>query len=330
MVVKKEISHLDKVRNNSITPRSKRGQSDIIATLLIILLVIIAGGILMNFLVPYVQGWLSKGDCFQFNGKVNIINDPKFTCYDENTYTLYLKVGFGDFNDNSKNKITGLTFITQSESSSNSYVMIYPNSNPPGVSLLTGDIGQLPEKNQERTYKIMNVTIKPNSTIIYPLIDKKRKCSEVVDTMEFIPNCDSGFMSVNTSSFISGGVIPTPFTDKITINNIPTGTGSLALIINDINDTAALHGAYYNIPKTTTTIDLGAIGGTPTGGDTYTPLNKLIPPPVKKVTHYYIFTVYAINDTISSAPASKAELISAIKNLKVIGQSTLYGKITSP
>lgn len=303
--------------------KGKRSQGDIIATLLIVLLVIAAGSILLRFLLPYVGSWLSKGDCFQFNGKIEIINDPAYTCYDKNTNSLYLKVGFGDFDDSSKNKVTGLMLLTQTENNMMTYQLIPPNSNPPGVSLLTGDIGQLPMKNQERTYKIMNITIKPNSTIIYPLIDKKRKCSETSDTMNFIPICGTGFMGVNTSLFISGGDIPAGFSGPITVTNIPLGTQKLAVIVEDINDTT--HLVAYNLPASTS-INLGALAG-------YIPPNKpTLIPPATKLTHYYTFTVYALNNTISPAGPTKQQVLAAMNNvnIKVLGRATLYGKITNP
>jgi len=306
--------------------KSKRSQGDIVATLMIILIVIIAGGVLLRFLIPEVQKWLAPGDCFQFNGKINIINDPTYTCYDAATNSLYMKIGFGDFDDNSKNKVTGLVFLIDSGENRFSYEFYPPNSNPPGISLLNGDIGNLPEKNQERTYRIMNITIKPNSTMIYPLIDRKRKCGDTNDEIDFIPFCQTGFMGLNTSSFISGGYIPTPFSSptvdpKITITNMPSGTATLAIFIYDINDSTTPHGAYYNIPNTITTIDLGAVG---IPAEVYTPLNNTSFS--SPVTHYYTFTVYAINNTLSGG-LTKQQALSAINKTNKLGQAKLYGKI---
>jgi len=313
------------IERKNLLLKSKRAQSDIIATLLIILLVIIAGGVLLRFLVPYVQSWLSKGDCFQFNNKVNIINDPTYTCYDRSTNSLYLKVGFGDFDDNSKNKVTGLIFLIDDINSRVSYELYPPNSNPPGISLLNGDIGSLPLKNQERTYKIMNISIKPNSTIIYPLIDKKRKCGEVTDSIDFIPPCTNMFMSINTTLFTSGGNIPVGFNNQISVIGIPDTTANLAIIVEDINDSLpnSEHLVVPNIPilpgVKIFNIDISAI-------------HPIINPPLvsgRKVTHYYTFTVYAINNTISPISNTKADVLPEINKTNKLGQATLYGKITS-
>lgn len=313
--------------------KGKRSQSDIVATLLIVLFVIIAGALLLRFLVPFVGGWLSKGDCYQFNGKIEIKNNPAYTCYDSNINTLYLQVSFGDIDSNSKNTVTGLAFVAQTETSSTNYEMTPPNSNPPGVSLLTGAIGEILMRNQERTFKIMNIS-KPSSVIIYPLIDKKRKCTESKSTMEFIPDCDSHYMSVNSSAFISGGEIPVVgLPTGLSIFNIPVGTKSLVVIVEDINDSTATgdHWVAWNIPATPATnkITLGniAAGGVQLGpyDDPNPPVP--VPPSTAKVTHYYTFTVYAIKDlTITPTANTKAKVIEAMQG-KRLTEATLYGKI---
>ena len=314
----------------SLMPKSKRSQSDIIATLLIVLLVIISAGVLLRFLIPYLIGLLSSGDCFEYNGKIEIVNDPVFTCYNSTTKTLYLKVGLGDIDENAKNKITGFNFVLISGGNSYNYEMIPPGSNPAGISLLTGDVAGLPLKNQERAYKIDNITTKPDSVIVYPFIDKKRKCAETQDTMNFIPNCTKGFISLssNADKFISGGEIPVvpsyQINNDLYLSNIPPETKSLILIVENTNDTTP-HGAYYydNPLLDPMLIDVGAAVWTQ--AELYS--SPTAPPPRK--INYYTFSVYAMNQTIDpSLPLTKPDLINRKNELRTLGKAILYGKIT--
>ena len=304
--------------NNNKLLKCKRSQSEVISTILIILLVIVAAGFLLGFLIPFIRDQLSSGDCFQFNGKIEIKNDPLYTCYDGSTKILYLKVGIGDIDDKSNNKITGLNFVVQNESSSVNYQLTPPDSNPPGISLLNGAVGELPLKNQERTFKIINITTKPNSIIVYPLIDNNRKCSETSSTINFIPDCTNHFMSVNSNDFISGGNIPASFLANpvLTLNDIPDGTQSLAVILEDIN-TGVINWTEYNISVSGTIATVSPGIG-----------QKIIIPysAPSEPAHYYNFTVYALNSFITTDPNSESDVINSIKGAK-LAQATLYGKV---
>jgi flagellin-like protein len=166
----------------------KKAQSDVVATLIIVLLTIVAGAVLLAYLMPVVKNWISGGDCFQFNDKLNVVNDPAFTCYNTTTHLLHLKVSVGDIDEKTKNRLFGMVLIVQGPLNSNTYT-ISPSNSDPHVSMSNGDPVQVPPKNSERVYNITGLTFSPNSTVIYPIIDKSRKCTDAGSIMDFIPVC---------------------------------------------------------------------------------------------------------------------------------------------
>jgi len=60
----------------------KRGQSQIIATVLLILMVVVAIGIISSVLIPYVRDKFSSGNCLELVNKFEIGNNPLYTCYE--------------------------------------------------------------------------------------------------------------------------------------------------------------------------------------------------------------------------------------------------------
>ncbi|MEN9625911.1 MAG: hypothetical protein RL557_239, partial [archaeon] len=59
-----------------------RAQSEVITTVLLVLLGIVAVIIIISFVIPFIRNQIAGSDCFEVNGKVSISNNYKYTCYD--------------------------------------------------------------------------------------------------------------------------------------------------------------------------------------------------------------------------------------------------------
>ena len=152
-----------------------------------------------------------------------------------------------------------------------------------------------------------------------------------------IQQASTRFM-ISSSAFEMNGMIPERFTcdganipPKLIFTNVPDGTVSLALIMEDIDVPPSIksdgiwdHWVLWNIPPEVTFVDanssLGVLG-TNTGGETgyYGPC-----PPSGE--HRYIFTLYALDSTLSLLPHStKKDLLSNLAP-HLIGKAELIGR----
>ena len=69
---------------------NKRGQSQIVSTVLLILLVIAAAAIIFGFVIPFVKDKLASGDCLDVAGKVEI--GSSHTCYDGSDMQVQVEI----------------------------------------------------------------------------------------------------------------------------------------------------------------------------------------------------------------------------------------------
>ena len=153
-------------------------------------------------------------------------------------------------------------------------------------------------------------------------------------------------LTLTSSVFPDNGKIPAKYTcdgerllaPPLAISDIPAGTKSLALIMDDPDIPAVVkeargieelnHWVLYNIPATATNIpEGGALGDTGINGiGTATYIGPCPPPEHEPSEHRYIFTLYALSGPFNfSAPPTKAELVAAIAPF-VIEQATLIGR----
>ena len=162
---------------NNILLKSKRSQTQIISTVLLIMIVIATTVILVNFSVPFVKKQLAGTGCFDIVGKFSISNNLKYNCYDTNANEMRVQVRIGD-----SEEINGFLIELASEASSKSIqiknqtilenVRMYDNTY--NASL------ELPKKNEERTYVIKNQVVE--SVKIYPILKDGNSC----DTPDFL------------------------------------------------------------------------------------------------------------------------------------------------
>lgn len=158
-----------------------------------------------------------------------------------------------------------------------------------------------------------------------------------------IMDTNSG-LSLTSSAFSDGGSIPPQFTcdgnevsPPISIADVPEGTKSLALIMDDpdipqqfkdqMRVDAYAHWILFNMSPDTTDIPTGGLAGTPgansAGQNAYAA--PCPPPQYEPSTHRYVFSLYALDTTLLLNPgASKADVESAMRG-HIVAQTRLVG-----
>ena len=165
----------------------KRAQSEIISTVLLITISIIAIVIITAFAIPFVQERLSGAKCIDLAGKVIIKNNPDYTCYNDTKKNLTVQVHFGDIE---KEAIKGIQIIVNEAGSSSSFEIINGSvSGTNNVYMFSGSDIELPGKNEERTYILININSRPEAISIYPFLENKKTCPDVSESLVNIDNC---------------------------------------------------------------------------------------------------------------------------------------------
>lgn len=157
-----------------------QAQSEIISTVLLILLSIAAAGIIIAFAVPFVQNQISGSDCVNVVNSVEISNNVQYTCYDNLAKNMSVQIHMGD----NQNKTKGFSITLGSASTKNYQIT---NTLPAGVYLFGGD-SILPSANTERTYVITNITTMPDSVSVYSILTNGKIC-DASDTYNSIVIC---------------------------------------------------------------------------------------------------------------------------------------------
>lgn len=142
-------------------------------------------------------------------------------------------------------------------------------------------------------------------------------------------------MKITSSAYKEGEKIPVRFTCKgeninppLSISDIPEKTLSLALTLDDPDAPIGVfhHWLIWNILPTTKEIaenstPSGAITGTSSAGN-----QKYHGPCPPSGSHRYIFTIYALDTTLTLPPEAKTEDLLSTISSHIIGKSSLMGK----
>ncbi|OGG77904.1 kinase inhibitor [Candidatus Kaiserbacteria bacterium RIFCSPLOWO2_01_FULL_52_12b] len=150
-------------------------------------------------------------------------------------------------------------------------------------------------------------------------------------------------LSLSSSVFENNGRIPSKYTcdgdrtfsPPLSISNVPNGTKSLVLIVDDPDVPKQLrpdgvfdHWVLYNIPADTTSVPEGGAAGTEglngAGNTGYT--GPCPPSHYEPSEHRYVFKLYALSDSLSlPAGATKAEVLSTLAP-HLIAETELIGR----
>lgn len=152
----------------------------------------------------------------------------------------------------------------------------------------------------------------------------------------FAFNTSSTFaLSLESSAFFNQDKLPAQFTcdgkdvsPELSWKEAPSSTQSYALIMSDPDAPGGTfyHWVVYNIPATTTSLTEGSKqlpAGTIVGNTSWGKQQYNGPCPPKGSTHRYVFSLYALNTTLSLPPDSEAPaVIDALQN-HVVGAADL-------
>jgi|SRR3989344_3427167 len=161
--------------------RKYKSQSEIVTSVLLILLVVVAVMIIFAFVVPFVKDKISSGDCLDVAGKIEISSG--WTCHNGTVMLVQVHVL------NVKELIDGFSIELGGASTDN--YKIKNNTYVAGARMCNVASGTNvtlpPNDNTERTYVITSTT-KPDVVRIYPILKGGKAC-EASDTITEIEDC---------------------------------------------------------------------------------------------------------------------------------------------
>lgn len=160
---------------------NNKSQSEIITSVLLILIVITLAVIILNFSSSFVKEKLSDTSCFDAVGKINFVSSTKYTCL-VNANQIVLKVHLGDVKS-----ISGL--LINIGGANTKSIKITDGVTIAGVKMYGATTNltlELPKKNEERTY-VIDVTSAPESVKINAIVNEK--VCETSDTINNLVAC---------------------------------------------------------------------------------------------------------------------------------------------
>ncbi len=175
-----------------ILPHHKRSQAEVITTVLLVLLGIVAVIIIISFVIPFIKNQISESDCLKVNGKVTITNNHKYTCYDTSVTPpkMRIQIHFGDDANLAgfAIEVGGATTKTYQVKKSGTTTTSTPNDVIMYSATASTPALELPGKNEERTYQIKNVDTQPEKIKVYPILSDGRLCDSF-DELDAITTC---------------------------------------------------------------------------------------------------------------------------------------------
>ncbi len=162
---------------------NKNAQSQIIGTVLLILIVIAATVILANYIIPWVSELLNRNKgCLETIGNVKI-ETGKYTCYNSSANEMYVQVHIGE------TAIKGFKIELVGATSKVVEITSGKNGEPYNVSMYRdGWTLSLPEASGAITYKVSQISEKPDAIKVYPILDDNRIC-DASDIINEVDNC---------------------------------------------------------------------------------------------------------------------------------------------
>lgn len=146
----------------------KKAQSQVISTVLLILLASVTIIVIFGFAIPFVKDNLSGGDCVKVVGKVNIENNLKFTCYNASSKKVRIQISIGDVAE----FIEGFKVELGGASSNAVKLTEYDHA---GVGMYEGGNFELPKDTEARTY-VIGVSVKPEYIKVYSILKNGKTC----------------------------------------------------------------------------------------------------------------------------------------------------------
>lgn len=146
-------------------------------------------------------------------------------------------------------------------------------------------------------------------------------------------------LDVTTPSFSDKNAMPVQYTcdgknisPEINWKNLPSKTESLVLIMSDPDapNGTFYHWVVYNIPKTVMQFPEGITPtGAITGKNSWNKIQYNGPCPPKGSAHHYVFTLYALDNTLTLADQATGDLVTKTMQGHILEQgqlTTSYGR----
>jgi len=186
--------------------KSKKGVSPIIATILLILISIVAFASIVAFVVPFVKEQLEGSkECFNVPEQISIIDSSEYTCFNNDK----IKVGVSVKRSSEEVEIGGFQIAIQGKNSageeSSVVVEIKEGESVANVQMLN-EAGSLvlPKKGEEKTYVITlaagrtpSPVSSPEKVVIAPISAKGKLCN-IADEVEEVPICSQSIKDGGT------------------------------------------------------------------------------------------------------------------------------------
>jgi len=159
--------------------KNKSAQAELITTVLLILISIVAVVLVASFIINMVKQNLQSTDCFQTSTQLSINLDEKYTYYDAATSKVYVSIKRGekDFN------MTGISISVGTEANADPFI-VKLSGGASEVTMLDGGNISLPGISGTRTY-IIDVSDRSLGNVskvkIAPMIASNKICQEGVD-----------------------------------------------------------------------------------------------------------------------------------------------------
>jgi hypothetical protein len=165
--------------------KNKKAQSQIITTVILILLSLAAAVILFSFVIPFVKDNLSGGACIEVVGKMEILSSRSYTCYRTSEGNMSIQIHIGEVKDLIDGFIIELdagpstkTYKIKEETSSE----IWMRNGTKSTNIIT-----LPENNEARTYLLPSAD-QPTQIKLYPILEGGKVC-DLTSHLDFIDPC---------------------------------------------------------------------------------------------------------------------------------------------
>ncbi len=166
--------------------KKKRSQSELITSILLILLAIALISIIFAVVIPMVRNNLNKSkECYELTGKISFDNSLGLICYDRTNKKLDVTVHYGDAMEE---KIKGFVISVMSNGSSKAFridsasvedVFMYGGIGIFGNASLT-----FPGNNEEKTYSMnMSKYSEPQIIELYAVAKSGNLCEGKLNTM---------------------------------------------------------------------------------------------------------------------------------------------------
>jgi flagellin-like protein len=162
-----------------VIKNSKKGQSEIITTVLLILISIAAVVLVSSFILNMVRDNLKGTECFQTTGQLELKMEDGFTFFNNTDKMLYLSIGRGikDFN------LSGIIVVYSNDRNSETKKIkagtidgnIYYYNNTGSWDNLTSI--SVPSQGQMRAYRLNSASLGVvNKATIYPILQGGQEC----------------------------------------------------------------------------------------------------------------------------------------------------------